>query len=71
MAARNLSARSAAASLDKLLLDPVNLRRARRMLNAISDSDAVNKALAILIANEEMEKAFEKTFGSLPMLEAV
>lgn len=67
MAARNLSGtRSAFVSIDPLRIDAVKLKKAKRILGSGSDVDAVNKALARVIVNEEMESAIEKAFGSIP-----
>ena len=67
MAARNLSVtRNAFVSIDPLRIDAVKLKKAKRILGSGSDVDAVNKALAMVIANEEMESAIEKAFGSVP-----
>jgi hypothetical protein len=70
MAARNLSARSGHAALDPLRIDSARLKRAKRILGTDSDVDTVNKALALIITNEEMETAIEKAFGTIPYFEA-
>jgi hypothetical protein len=69
MAARNLSAhthRSAFVSIDPLRVDAFKLKKAKRILGSASDVDTLNKALAVIIASEEMESAIEKAFGSVP-----
>ena len=68
MATRTLSnQRTAFISIDPLRVDANKLKKAKRILGSDSDIDALNKALALVIANEEMESAIEKTFGSNPI----
>jgi hypothetical protein len=65
MASRNLSStRNAFVSIDPLRVDALKLKKAKRILNAESDVEALNKALAKVIADDEMESAIEKAFGS-------
>ncbi|MDB5051598.1 MAG: hypothetical protein JWO30_4669 [Fibrobacteres bacterium] len=67
MAARNLSVnRSSFVSIDPLRVDASKLKKAKRILGSDSDVDTLNKALAMVIANEEMESAIEKAFGAVP-----
>ena len=67
MATRNLSVlRNTFTALDPLRIDADKLKKARRILRSETDAETVNKALTILIANEEMESAIEKAFGSIP-----
>jgi hypothetical protein len=67
MSTRNLSVpRGAYVYLDPLRIDADKLKKAKRILRCESDVQAVNKALTILIANEEMESAIEKAFGTIP-----
>jgi len=71
MASRTLtSSRSPYVSVDPLRVDAHKLKKAKRILGSESDVDALNKALALVIANEEMESAIEKAFGALPLFEA-
>jgi hypothetical protein len=64
------SIRNTYVSVDPLRVDAQKLKKAKRILGSDSDVDALNKALAILIANEEMETAIEKAFGAVPLFEA-
>ncbi|HKP96128.1 MAG TPA: hypothetical protein VJ385_10255 [Fibrobacteria bacterium] len=67
MASRNHSVnRNAFVSIDPLRVDALKLKKAKRILQAESDVDTLNRALAMVIANEEMESAIEKAFGSVP-----
>lgn len=67
MAARTFSThRNAYVSIDPLRVDAQKLKKAKRILGAVSDVDALNKALAMVIANEEMESAIEKAYGANP-----
>ena len=67
MATRHLSVpRGAFASIDPLRIDADKLKKAKRFLRCESDVQTVNKALTILIANEEMESAIERAFGTVP-----
>lgn len=69
--ARNLSTnRASFVSIDPLRIDAAKLKKAKRILEVHSDVDALNKALGIIIANEEMESAIEKVFGTVPYFEA-
>ncbi len=71
MATRTLSTqRNAFVSIDPLRVDAQKLKKAKRILGSDSDVDALNKALALVIANEEMESAIEKAFGSSPIFES-
>lgn len=66
MAARNLtSIRNSLVSIYPLRVDAFKLKKAKRILGAESDVDALNKALGMVIANEEMESAIEKAFGGV------
>ncbi|MDQ3001424.1 MAG: hypothetical protein M3Y08_09200 [Fibrobacterota bacterium] len=56
-------------SIDPLRIDGSKLKKAKRILGAESDVDALNKALGKVIANEEMESAIEKVFGGVPYFE--
>jgi hypothetical protein len=71
MASRNLSAsRNTYVSIDPLRVDAQKLKKAKRILGADSDVEALNRALASVIANEEMETAIERAFGPAPFFEA-
>ena len=71
MATRTLSTqRNSIVSVDPLRVDAQKLKKARRILGSDSDVDTLNKALAMVIANEEMETAIEKAFGTLPLFES-
>lgn len=71
MASRTLTAqRNAIVSVDPLRVDAQKLKKARRILGSDSDVETLNKALAMVIANEEMESAIEKAFGTLPLFES-
>ena len=70
MAARNLPARNNYVTLDPLRIDATRLKKAKRILGTDSDVETVNKALAMIITNEEMETAIEKAFGTVPYFEA-
>jgi MinD superfamily P-loop ATPase len=70
MAPRNLTARNNFVTVDPLRIDATRLKKARRILATDSDVETVNKALAMLISNEEMETAIEKAFGTIPYFEA-
>lgn len=68
MASRTLNAeRNIIVSVDPLRVDAQKLKKARRILGSDSDVDTLNKALAMVIVNEEMESAIEKAFGILPL----
>ncbi len=69
MAARNLPPRTPIITLDPLRIDATRLKKAKRILGTDSDVETVNKALALLISNEEMETAIEKAFGAVPYFE--
>ncbi len=70
MAARNpISARNSIVSIDPLRVDASKLKKAKRILGAETDVDALNRALGMVIANEEMESAIEKAFGGVPYFE--
>jgi hypothetical protein len=67
MAVRNPSAtRNAYVSIDPLRIDASKLKRAKRLLGLESDVETLNKALAMVIANEEMELAIERAYGTDP-----
>lgn len=71
MASRTLTApRNSIISVDPLRVDADKLKKARRILGSHSDVDTLNKALAMVIANQEMESAIEKAFGTLPLFES-
>jgi hypothetical protein len=71
MASRTLTAhRNTIVSVDPLRVDALKLKKARRILGSDSDVDTLNKALAMVIANEEMESAIEKAFGTIPLFES-
>ncbi|MBI4404507.1 MAG: hypothetical protein HY537_10115 [Deltaproteobacteria bacterium] len=50
-------------------IDAEKLRKARVILAAKTDTQAVDRALELAIANAEIEKAIEQSFGSLPNFE--
>ena len=71
MASRTLTApRNSIISIDPLRVDAHKLKKAKRILGSGSDVDTLNKALAMVIANQEMETAIEKAFGALPLFES-
>ena len=70
MATRNLPVRNNFVTVDPLRIDAARLKKARRILAADSDVETLNKALALVIKNEEMETAIEKAFGTIPYFEA-
>lgn len=70
MPTRNLPARSSTVSMDPLRIDAARLKKAKLILGTDSDVETVNKALAMVITNEEMEAAIEKAFGTLPYFES-
>ena len=70
MATRNLPARTNSVTVDPLRIDATRLKKARRILAADSDVETLNKALAFVISNQEMETAMEKAFGTIPYFEA-
>jgi chemotaxis methyl-accepting protein methylase len=70
MPTRNLPARSAFLTVDPLRIDATRLKKAKRILGTDSDVETLNKALAMVISNEEMESAIEKAFGTLPYFES-
>ncbi len=47
-------------------IDAQKLRRARIIFSAKTDTQAVDRALELAIANAEIEKAMEEVFGRLP-----
>jgi hypothetical protein len=61
--------RNALVSIDPLRVDASKLKKAKRILGAESDVDALNRALGMVIANQEMESAIEKAFGGVPYFE--
>jgi hypothetical protein len=50
-------------------IDSEKLRKARLIFAAETDTETVDRALALAIANSEIEKAIELSFGSLPDFE--
>jgi hypothetical protein len=50
-------------------IDAEKLRRARIIFSAKTDTQAVDRALELAIANAEIEKAVEESFASLPKFE--
>lgn len=66
MAPRTLPDRVSAVNMDPLRIDALRLRKAKRILGTASDAETINKALAVVISNDEMEAAIEKAFGSPP-----
>ena len=50
-------------------IDSEKLRKARVILAAKTDTQAVDRALELAIANAEIEKAIEQSLGSLPNFE--
>ncbi len=47
-------------------IDRDKLQRARRVLGARTDTETVDQALSLVIANQEIEQAINETFGSVP-----
>jgi hypothetical protein len=47
-----------------MAMDRDKLRRARRILGAKNDTQTVDQALAIVIANQEIESAIGEYFGA-------
>jgi hypothetical protein len=47
-------------------IDRSKLAKARRILGSDSDTQTVDRALDIVIANQEIESAIEASFGSIP-----
>jgi len=70
MPTRNLPARPAFLTVDPLRIDATRLKKAKRILGTESDVETVNKALAMVITNDEMETAIEKAFGTVPLFES-
>ena len=70
MPTRNLPARPTFVAIDPLRIDATRLKKAKRILGTDSDVETVNKALAMVITNEEMEAAIEKAFGTIPYFES-
>lgn len=70
MPTRNLPARSAVVTVDPLRVDANRLKKAKRILGTDSDVETVNKALAMVVTNDEMEAAIEKAFGTIPYFES-
>jgi hypothetical protein len=68
MAPRTLSDRAGAVNLDPLRIDALRLKKAKRILGTASDAETINKALAVVISNDEMEAAIERAFGSPPLI---
>lgn len=67
MPTRNLPTRSASiVTVDPLRIDATRLKKAKRILGTDSDVETLNRSLAMVISNEEMETAIEKAFGRLP-----
>ena len=50
-------------------IDGERLKRARRILGAKNDTQTVNGALALVIANQEIEDAIGEFFGAIPDIE--
>lgn len=49
-----------------MVIDRSKLAKARRILGSDSDTQTVDRALDIIIANQEIESAIEAAFGSMP-----
>ncbi|GEM_PF-2845336 len=64
------SNRNTYVSIDPLRVDAQKLKKAKRILGSDSDVETLNRALASVIANEEMESAIERAFGAVPLFEA-
>ena len=47
-------------------IDRNKLAKAKRILGSDSDTQTVDRALDIIIANQEIESAMEAAFGSMP-----
>ena len=50
-------------------IDKSKLSKARRILGSDSDTQTVDRALDVIIANQEIGSAIETVFGSLPDFE--
>ena len=47
-------------------IDREKLAMARRILGSLSDTQTVDRALDVIIANQEIGAAVEAAFGSMP-----
>lgn len=47
-------------------LDREKLRRVRRVLGTKTDTEAIDRALDVVIANSEIEEAIDLAFGQIP-----
>lgn len=47
-------------------LDKEKVRRVRRALGTKTDTEAIDRALDIVLANAEIESAIDASFGQLP-----
>ncbi len=50
-------------------IDRSKVRRVRAILGAATDTEAVDKALDSVLANQEIQAAIDQTFGTLPEFE--
>ncbi len=50
-------------------IDGNKLHKARRILGAKNDTQAVDQALSLVIANKEIENAIGEFFGAIPDFE--
>jgi hypothetical protein len=57
--------RAPGAFIDTLEIDANMLKRAKQILGLDSDAVTLNRALSMLIVNDEMESAIENAFGSV------
>ena len=50
-------------------IDRSKIRRVRLILGAATDTEAVDKALDSVLANQEIQAAIDETFGAVPDFE--
>ena len=50
-------------------IDREKLRRARRILGTKTDTEAVDKALDVVLSNAEIELAIDSIFGQIPKVD--
>ena len=46
--------------------DASKLKRVRQILGSESDTQAIDQALSLVLANEEIQKVMKESFGALP-----
>ena len=47
-------------------INAAKLARARQILGSLSDTQTVDRALDVIIANQEIRVAIDNAFGSIP-----